>query len=154
MVLLKESFCFTQIDILSTNKSVYGYLALGGELNLEFQWGSCSVNTKAKIGSNDGEKFAYLSNVGKDFISQTDLHIYTLDGGNNDIIAENVFSAPSWSSSDEKIYYTKKSKVDNKGSRWFDLYVYSFLIFVFLYSITLILSLLFCHTFSFLFLAL
>ena len=77
--------------------------------------------------SNDGEKFAYLSNVGKDFISQTDLHIYTLDGGNNDIIAENVFSSPSWSSSDEKIYYTKKSKVDNKGSRWFDLYVYSFL---------------------------
>ena len=45
-----------QIDIISTNKSVYGYLALGGELNLEFQWGSCSVNTKSNIGANDGKK--------------------------------------------------------------------------------------------------
>ena len=45
-----------QIDIISTNKSVYGYLALGGELNLEFQWGSCSVNTKSNIGANDGKR--------------------------------------------------------------------------------------------------
>ncbi|MBF89153.1 MAG: hypothetical protein CMG75_05710 [Candidatus Marinimicrobia bacterium] len=77
--------------------------------------------------SPDGKKFAYLSNAGKDFLSQTDLHIYTMEGGNNDIIAENVFSSPSWSCSGEKIYYTKKSKVDDKGSRWFDLYTYSFL---------------------------
>ena len=45
-----------QIDIISTNKSVYGYLALGGELNLKFQWGSCSVNTKSNIGANDGKR--------------------------------------------------------------------------------------------------
>ena len=45
-----------QIDIISTNKSVYGYLALGGELNLKFQWGSCSVNTKSNIGANNGKK--------------------------------------------------------------------------------------------------
>ena len=30
-----------EIDILSTNKSVYGYLAISGEFNLKFQWGSC-----------------------------------------------------------------------------------------------------------------
>ena len=41
-----------EIDILSTNKSVYGYLAISGEFDLKFQWGSCSVNTKANIGSN------------------------------------------------------------------------------------------------------
>ncbi len=45
-----------EINIISTNKSVYGYLALGGELDLEFQWNSCSINTKANIGSNDGKK--------------------------------------------------------------------------------------------------
>ena len=45
-----------QIDVISTNKSVYGYLAISGEFNLKFQWGSCSVNTKANIGSNNGKK--------------------------------------------------------------------------------------------------
>jgi biotin-dependent carboxylase-like uncharacterized protein len=47
-----------EIDILSTNKSVYGYLSFGAELNINFQWGSCSINTKAKIGSNNGEKLS------------------------------------------------------------------------------------------------
>jgi biotin-dependent carboxylase-like uncharacterized protein len=47
-----------EIDILSTNKSVYGYLAISGEFDLKFQWRSCSVNTKANIGSNDGKKLA------------------------------------------------------------------------------------------------
>ena len=47
-----------EIDILSTNKSVYGYLAISGELDIKFQWGSCSVNTKAKIGSNGGKKLS------------------------------------------------------------------------------------------------
>ena len=45
-----------EINIISTNKSVYGYLALGGELDLKIQWNSCSINTKANIGSNDGKK--------------------------------------------------------------------------------------------------
>ena len=45
-----------EINIISTNKSVYGYLALGSEFDIKFQWNSCSVNTKANIGSNDGKK--------------------------------------------------------------------------------------------------
>jgi len=44
------------IDILSTNKSVYGYLAISGEFDIRSQWGSYSINTKANIGSNDGKK--------------------------------------------------------------------------------------------------
>ena len=44
------------VDIISTNKSVYGYFAIGGEFDLKFQWGSCSTNTLAKIGSNNGKK--------------------------------------------------------------------------------------------------
>ena len=46
-----------EIDILSTNKSVYGYLSVSGEYNVKLQWGSCSINTKANIGSNNGKKF-------------------------------------------------------------------------------------------------
>ena len=45
-----------ELDIKSTNKSVYGYLALSGRMDLEYQWASCSVNTKANIGSNNGRK--------------------------------------------------------------------------------------------------
>ena len=46
-----------EIDIISTNKSVYGYLSIGGEIDLKYQWSSCSINTKANIGANDGKKF-------------------------------------------------------------------------------------------------
>ena len=45
-----------QLDILSTNKSVYGYFAISGNFDVKFQWGSCSTNTKANIGANDGKK--------------------------------------------------------------------------------------------------
>jgi biotin-dependent carboxylase-like uncharacterized protein len=45
-----------EINILSTNKSVYGYLAISGKFDLKLQWDSCSINTKANIGSNGGKK--------------------------------------------------------------------------------------------------
>ena len=45
-----------QLDIISTNKSVYGYLAISGNFEVQFQWNSCSTNTKANIGANDGKK--------------------------------------------------------------------------------------------------
>ena len=60
-----------EIDILSTNKSVYGYLAIGGEFDIKYQWGSCSVNTKAKIGSNEGKKLASNQKIN---ISKTNLN--------------------------------------------------------------------------------
>ena len=60
-----------EIDVYSTNKSVYGYLALGAELDLKFQWESCSINTKANIGSNSGKKISagqefYIKKINKD----------------------------------------------------------------------------------------
>ena len=45
-----------QLDIISTNKSVYGYLAISGNFEVQFLWNSCSTNTKAIIGANDGKK--------------------------------------------------------------------------------------------------
>jgi len=56
-----------EIDILSTNKSVYGYFAISGGLNLKYQWGSCSTNIRANIGANNGKK---LSNGQKIEISK------------------------------------------------------------------------------------
>ena len=46
-----------QIDIISTYKSVYGYLSISGVLDIDPQWGSYSINTKAEIGPNNGKKF-------------------------------------------------------------------------------------------------
>ena len=45
-----------ELDIKSTNKSVYGYLAINGKFDLKYQWDSCSINTKANIGANNGKK--------------------------------------------------------------------------------------------------
>ena len=61
-----------EIDILSTNKSVYGYLSLSGKLDINYQWGSCSTNTKSKIGANDGKKLQdeqtiKISKINKNF---------------------------------------------------------------------------------------
>ena len=47
-----------QIDIISTKKSVYGYLSVNGGFQLEEMWKSCSINTKAQIGPNDGKKYS------------------------------------------------------------------------------------------------
>ena len=47
-----------QIDIITTINSVFGYLAIEGGFHIEKIWDSYSVNTKAKVGPNNGEKFS------------------------------------------------------------------------------------------------
>ena len=47
-----------QIDIISTKKSAYGYLAVSGGFVLEETWKSFSINTKAQIGPNNGKKYS------------------------------------------------------------------------------------------------
>ena len=64
-----------EVDILSTNKSVYGYFAIGGKIDLKYQWSSCSTNTKAIIGANDGKKFEdkqviYISKLNNDSVEK------------------------------------------------------------------------------------
>tara|TARA_B100001996_G_scaffold49221_1_gene35286 strand:- start:939 stop:1898 length:960 start_codon:yes stop_codon:yes gene_type:complete len=54
------------IDIQSTNRSVYGYLSISENLFLNKTWGSISTNTKAKIGSNDGEKLSNRQKINID----------------------------------------------------------------------------------------
>ena len=45
-----------EIDLTSTNKSVYGYLSVAAKFRIDYQWNSCSTNTKANIGANNGKK--------------------------------------------------------------------------------------------------
>jgi biotin-dependent carboxylase-like uncharacterized protein len=59
-----------ELDIISTNKSVYGYLAINADIDLNLQLGSYSINTKANIGSNNGKK---LENGQKINISKVNL---------------------------------------------------------------------------------
>ena len=64
-----------ELDIISTNKSVYGYLAINGKFDLKFQWSSCSTNTKANIGSNNGKKLSVkqkidIKEINQNFVSK------------------------------------------------------------------------------------
>ena len=61
-----------KIDIISTQKSVYGYIAVGGILNVEKIWNSYSINTKANIGPNNGKKYSinekiFIKNINEKF---------------------------------------------------------------------------------------
>ena len=64
--IIEEGKCFQnhllenedQIDIISTKNSIFGYLSVEGGFEIEKIWGSYSVNTKAKVGPNNGEKFS------------------------------------------------------------------------------------------------
>ena len=63
---IEEGKCFQsyflenddQIDIITTINSVFGYLAVQDGFQIEKIWNSYSVNTKAKVGPNNGEKFS------------------------------------------------------------------------------------------------
>ena len=53
-----------QLDIQSTNKSVYGYLAIGGKYYSKINLGQVvSINTKANIGSNNGKKLKIIKKL-------------------------------------------------------------------------------------------
>ena len=45
-----------EIDLISTNKSVYGYFSVTAKFQIDYQWKSCSTNTKGNIGANNGKK--------------------------------------------------------------------------------------------------
>ena len=52
-----------QIDIISTKKSIYGYLSVNGGFELEKIWKSYSINTKAEIGPNNGKKYSFNEKI-------------------------------------------------------------------------------------------
>ena len=70
------------------------------------------------------EKFAFISNKDNDYFSQTDLYIYDFLDSTSKKITGGVHYAPSWES-DSIIYYSKKSKPNKFGSKYFDIYKFN-----------------------------
>lgn len=76
------------------------------------------------IWSPDGNKFAFVSNRGHDYLSQSSLYIHDITAGTIERIKGGVSSSLSWSPDGEKIVYTRKSKPNKYGSHFDDIYMY------------------------------
>ena len=106
---IEEGKCFQnyllehedQIDIITTKNSIFGYLAVEGGFQIKKVWESYSVNTKAKVGPNNGEKFSsdekiYIKNSKvKNFVKKKinyekslDQNIKIIKGTNFDYFSE------------------------------------------------------------------
>ena len=108
-----------EINILSTNKSVYGYLAINGEIDLKFQWGSCSINTKANIGSNDGKKLSdgQKINVRKINLNQKNKKINYLNSKIENIRVIKGTNFDYFSEEGKKIFFEKEFIVSKLSDR-------------------------------------
>tara|TARA_B100001029_G_C15062387_1_gene459688 strand:- start:640 stop:3651 length:3012 start_codon:yes stop_codon:yes gene_type:complete len=73
--------------------------------------------------SPNGKKFAFLSNRGHDYFSQTNLYIHDIESGKSKKIASRVESKPTWINNNH-ILYSRRSKKNENGSTFFDLYKY------------------------------
>ena len=108
-----------EINILSTNKSVYGYLAISGEIDLKFQWGSCSINTKANIGSNDGKKLSdeQKINIRKINLNQKNKKINYLNSKIENIRVIKGTNFDYFSEEGKKIFFEKEFIVSKLSDR-------------------------------------
>ena len=108
-----------EINILSTNKSVYGYLAISGEIDLKFQWGSCSINTKANIGSNDGKKLTNEQkiNINKINLDQKNKKINYLNSKIENIRVIKGTNFDYFSEEGKKIFFEKEFIVSKLSDR-------------------------------------
>jgi biotin-dependent carboxylase-like uncharacterized protein len=108
-----------EINILSTNKSVYGYLAISGEIDLKLQWGSCSINTKANIGSNDGKKLTNEQkiNIRKINLNQKNKKINYLNSKIENIRVIKGTNFDYFSEEGKKIFFEKEFIVSKLSDR-------------------------------------
>ena len=108
-----------EIDILSTNKSVYGYLGIGGEFDIKFQWGSCSINTKANIGSNEGKKLdnGQKINISRINLNQENKKINYLNSKIENIRVIKGTNFDYFSDESKKIFFEKEFIVSKLSDR-------------------------------------
>ena len=71
--------------------------------------------------SPNSNMIAYLSDKDNDYYGRTDLFIYNLSDSSHVKVKSGVKSSPTWIN-DSLIVYTKLSKPDKNGSKYFDLY--------------------------------
>jgi len=113
-----------QIDIISTKKSVYGYLSINGGFELNETWKSYSINTKAQIGPNNGKKYSIKEKI---FIKKSNIKniknnkINYKDSFNNIIRVIKGTNFDYFSNQAQKIFfnekYTVSRLVDRMGMR-------------------------------------
>ena len=108
-----------EINILSTNKSVYGYLAINGKFDIKFQWGSCSINTKANIGANEGKKLAngQKINISKINLNQDKKKIKYLNLRIENIRVIKATNFNYFSEEGKKIFFEKEFTVSKLSDR-------------------------------------
>lgn len=82
------------------------------------------TNNSHPVWSPNGKKIAYLSNKDNDYFSQTDLFLYDISDSTSKKIKPGVKTAPSWIN-DSLLVYSKISKPNHNGSKFFDLYTYN-----------------------------
>ncbi len=73
--------------------------------------------------SPEGKKIAYISNRGRDYLSQLSLWIYNLNSEKSRKLIGGVTSSFSWSCDGGKLVYARRSRT-YYGSHYYDLYVY------------------------------
>ena len=108
-----------QINIQSTNKSVYGYLSISENFILETNWGSVSTNTKAKIGGNDGEKLSNNQKINIDHLNNNK-SMNKLNYTNSKIEYIRVLKSTNFdyfSNSAKKIFFKEKFQVTKLTDR-------------------------------------
>ncbi len=76
------------------------------------------------IWSPNGKKFAFVSNRGHDYLSQSSLYVHDYATRVTRKIKGGVSSSLSWSPDGEKIVYSRTSKPNKHGSHFDDIYVY------------------------------
>ncbi len=113
-----------QLDILSTNKSVYGYLAIGGGIKVKKFWSSYSINTKANIGPNKGNKYSlnekiFIKNINNETVQQKKINIDNLSNNLIRVIKGTNFDYFSKASRDKffKEEYLITNLTDRMGMR-------------------------------------
>jgi len=109
-----------QIDIISTKKSVYGYLSISGGFELNETWKSYSINTKAQIGPNNGKKYSMNEKI---FVKESNIKniknnkINYKDSFNNIIRVIKGTNFDYFSNQAQKTFFNKKYTVSRLVDR-------------------------------------
>ncbi|MDZ7264474.1 MAG: biopolymer transporter Tol [candidate division KSB1 bacterium] len=108
---LREMYTY-RLAKIKDHQSVGRIIQADGFANLFAAW------------SPDGSKFAFISNRGSDYLSQSSLYLYNKTTRETKKIKSGVSSSLSWSPDGQKIAYSRKSKPNRNGSHFNDIYVY------------------------------
>ena len=108
-----------ELDIVSTNKSVYGYLAVNADIDLKLQLGSYSINTKANIGSNNGKKLenGQKINISKINLNQTKKKLNYLNTKIEKIRVLKGTNFDYFSAKAQKLFFEKEFTVTKLSDR-------------------------------------